>query len=63
MQMPAITLQLSDELAERLRRHEERLPEILELGLRELNGIRRPTSKARPGFWNSWPVCQVRRRF
>ena len=37
MQMSAITLQLPDELAERLRKHEERLPEILELGLRELN--------------------------
>ena len=35
--MSAITLQLPDELAERLRKHEERLPEILELGLRELN--------------------------
>ena len=37
IQMPAITLQLPDELVERLRRHEGRLPEILELGLRELN--------------------------
>jgi len=37
MQMSAITLQLPDELAERLRKHEERLPEILELGLRELD--------------------------
>ena len=37
MQMSAITLQLPDELVERLRRHEQRLPEILELGLRELN--------------------------
>ena len=36
-QMSAITVQLSDELAERLRSHSERLPEILELGLRELN--------------------------
>src|SRR5437879_458834 len=35
--MSAITLQLSDELVERLRRHEERLPEILELGLRGLD--------------------------
>lgn len=34
--MSAITLQLPDELAERLRKHEEHLPEILELGLREL---------------------------
>ena len=36
--MPAITVQLSDELVQRLRRHEESLPEILELGLRELSG-------------------------
>src|SRR4051812_39880925 len=35
-QMSAITLQLPDELANRLRGHEERLPEILELGLREI---------------------------
>jgi hypothetical protein len=35
--MSAITLQLPPELVERLRKHEERLPEILELGLRELN--------------------------
>jgi len=33
----AIKLNLPDELAERVRRHEERLPEILELGLRELD--------------------------
>jgi hypothetical protein len=37
VQMSAITLMLPDELAERLRNYEERLPEILELGLRELN--------------------------
>ena len=36
-QMSAITLKLPDDLAERLRNHENRLPEILELGLRELN--------------------------
>lgn len=35
--MQAITITLPDELAERLRRREERLPEILELGLRELD--------------------------
>jgi len=35
--MSRITLKLPDELAERLRKHEGRLPEILELGLRELN--------------------------
>ena len=36
-QMAAITLKLPDDLAERLRNYEERLPEILELGLRELS--------------------------
>jgi hypothetical protein len=35
--MSAITLQLPEELVERLRHHQERLQEILELGLRELN--------------------------
>jgi len=35
--MSAITLKLPDDLAERLWNHEDRLPEILELGLRELN--------------------------
>jgi hypothetical protein len=35
--MSAITVQLSDDLAERLRNQTDRLPEILELGLRELN--------------------------
>jgi len=34
--MSAITLNLPDSLAERLRNQEDRLPEILELGLREL---------------------------
>jgi hypothetical protein len=33
-QMAAITIKLPDDLAERLRNYEERLPEILELGLR-----------------------------
>jgi hypothetical protein len=36
-QMSAITLTIPDELAERIRKHQERLPEILELGLRELH--------------------------
>ena len=36
-QMSAITLQIPDELADRLRSQEEHLPEILELGLRELS--------------------------
>ena len=35
--MSAITLKLPDDLAEQLRNREDRLPEILELGLRELN--------------------------
>src|SRR5262245_62037415 len=35
--MSAITLKLPDDLAERLRNREDRLPEILELGLRELS--------------------------
>src|SRR5258706_12003632 len=37
IQMFRITLKLPDGLAQRLRNHEDRLPEILELGLRELN--------------------------
>jgi len=37
VEMAAITLKLPDDLAERLRNYEERLPEILELGLRELS--------------------------
>jgi len=36
--MSAITLQLPDELALRLKGQEDRLPEILELGLREILG-------------------------
>jgi hypothetical protein len=50
--MPAITLQLPDELVERLRRHEERLPEILELGLRELN------TEAQAGFEGATEVLE-----
>ena len=38
--MSAITLQLPDELTERLRGQEHRLAEILELGLRDLNADR-----------------------
>jgi hypothetical protein len=52
MQMSAITLQLPDELAERLRRHEERLPEILEPGLRELN------AETQPGFQGATEVLE-----
>ena len=37
LQMSAIILKVPDELADRLRSQQERLPEILELGLRELN--------------------------
>jgi len=36
-QMSAIQWDVPDELAERLRNHRDRLPEILELGLRELD--------------------------
>ena len=35
--MPAITVKVSEELAEQLRNHKERLGEILELGLRGWN--------------------------
>jgi hypothetical protein len=38
--MSAITLTLPDDLAERLRNEQDRLPEILELGLREINAGR-----------------------
>ena len=37
LQMSAFTLTVPDELAERLRNREDRLPQILELGLRELD--------------------------
>src|SRR5947199_3050556 len=37
VKVSAITLKLPDELAQRLRNHQDRLPEILERGLRELN--------------------------
>ena len=42
--MIPITVEVSDELAQRLRTLEDRLPRILELGLRELN------ASAQPGF-------------
>jgi hypothetical protein len=42
LKMSAITLQLPDELVERLRRHEDCLPEVLELGLRELSAATQP---------------------
>ena len=52
LQMSAITLQVPDELAERLRKHEERLPEILERGLRELN------AEAQGGFEGAADVLE-----
>ena len=52
-EMSAITLKLPDELAERLRRHEKRLPEILELGLRELD------ADSQRGFEGAAEVLEV----
>lgn len=40
--MSSITLEVSDELAERLRPLRDRLPHVLELGLRELNAAGQP---------------------
>src|SRR5690242_14097923 len=51
--MSAITLKLSDELAARLRGHEDRLPEILERGLRELN------AEAQNGFEGAAEVLEI----
>lgn len=51
--MSAITLKLSDELAARLRGHEDRLPEILERGLRELN------AEAQSGFEGAAEVLEI----
>lgn len=51
-QMSAITLQVPDELAERLRNHEDRLPEILELGLRQLH------AEAQQGFEGAAEVLE-----
>ncbi len=51
--MSAITLNLSDELAARFRGHEDRLPEILERGLRELN------AEAQAGFEGAAEVLEV----
>lgn len=51
--MSAITLQLSDELAERLRGHEDRLPEILERGLREMR------ADAQLGFEGAADILEV----
>lgn len=40
--MSSITLEVSDELAARLRPLQDRLPRVLELGLRELNAAGQP---------------------
>jgi hypothetical protein len=52
-QMSAITLQLPEELAQRLRSYEQRLPEILELGLREFN------AEAQAGFEGAAAVLEL----
>ncbi len=51
--MSAITLKVPDELAERLRGQQERLPEILELGLRELDAA------AQSGFEGAAEVLEL----
>ena len=51
--MSAITLKLSDELAARLQGHEDRLPEILERGLRELS------AEAQSGFEGAAEVLEI----
>ena len=53
LQMSAITLKVPDDLAERLRMQQERLPEILELGLRELN------AEAQSGFKGAAEVLEL----
>jgi len=50
--MSTIELQLPDDLVERIRNHAERLPEILELGLREIS------SEAQPGFAGAAEVLE-----
>ena len=62
-QMSAITLKVPDELAERLRSQQERLPEILELGLRELNAETQSGFEGAAQGWSSWPASQARKRF
>jgi len=52
LQMAAITLQVPDDLVERLRKHEQRLPEILELGLRQVN------AEAQSGFEGATEVLE-----
>jgi len=50
--MSPITLEISDELAQRLRPVEDRLPRILELGLREL------MAASQPGFRGAAEVLE-----
>jgi hypothetical protein len=51
--MSAITLNVPDDLAERLRSHVDRLPEILEFGLRELN------AEALGGFQGAAEILEI----
>ncbi|MBI3698442.1 MAG: hypothetical protein HY238_26830 [Acidobacteria bacterium] len=51
--MSAITLKVPDELAQRLRNQQKRLPEILELGLRELN------AETQTGFGGAAEVLEL----
>jgi len=52
VQMSAITVEVPDELAERLRQHEGSLREILELGLREFD------AGTKPGFQGAAGVLE-----
>jgi hypothetical protein len=52
VQMSAITVEVPDDLAARLRQHEEGLREILELGLREFD------AGAQPGFQGAASVLE-----
>jgi len=54
--MSAITVQVPDELAERLRGREDQLAQILELGLRELNSTLEP---AGAGFAGAADVLEL----
>ena len=60
-QTSAITPTIPDDLAERLRNHQERLPEILEFGLREPNAGPPKDLKERPKLSSSSLVCQPER--
>lgn len=53
VKMAAVTLHLTDELAGRLRGQEEHLPEILELGLRDIN------ANSQAGFDGATEVLEV----